>query len=60
MTAKLTADEISDIIYIAEDDKKKIEELRQKMKEFKTLYLQSQQRANQAIAQKSHVKRRTE
>ena len=51
MTAKLTADEIGDIIYAAEDDKKKIEELRQKMEEFKTLYLQSEQRANQAIAQ---------
>ena len=51
MTAKLTADEIGDIIYAAEGDRKKIEELRQEMEEFKTLCLQSEQITNQAIAQ---------
>ena len=51
MTAKITAEELDNLTSSAEESKKKIEELRQKMEEFKTLYLHSEQRANQAAAQ---------
>ena len=51
MTAKITAVELDNLTSSVEESKKKIEELRQEMEEFKTLYLQSEQRANQAAAQ---------
>ena len=57
MTAKITTEELDNLTSSAEESKKKIEELRQKMEEFKTLYLQSEQRVNQAAAQiKLHEK----
>ena len=51
MTAKITAEELGNLTSSAEESKKKIKELRQKMEEFKTLYLHSEQRANQAAEQ---------